>query len=132
MRAARHGLDLSRGRDHLYVRGWVGALRADRYTDAAFVVVTKLLAFLAAALMFFVVYVALPYRRIPLGRVLRAALFVSLLWELSKYVFVWVLPRLEYQQFYGAFYVAMALVLWALISSLLFLLGANLSARWPE
>jgi len=82
--------------------------------------------------IFFLIYYLLPNYRVPIKRVLSAAIFVGLLWELSKYFFVWCLPVLDFASVYGPFYITISLVMWAFISSLILLLGANLSARWPD
>jgi membrane protein len=82
--------------------------------------------------IFFLIYYVLPNKRVPLKRVLSVAIFVGLLWELSKYFFVWCLPILDFASVYGPFYITISLVMWAFISSLIMLFGANLSAKWPE
>jgi membrane protein len=82
--------------------------------------------------IFFLVYYLLPNRRVPIKRVLPAAIVVGLIWELSKYFFVWALPILNFKSLYGPFYITVSLVMWAFISSIILLLGASLSARWPD
>lgn len=82
--------------------------------------------------VFFIIYYFLPNRRVPFGRVLSAAIFIAILWELAKYIFGWCLPLMNFASVYGPFYITVTLIMWAFISSLLLLLGANLSAQWPD
>lgn len=82
--------------------------------------------------IFLSIYYLLPNRSVPIRRVLPAAIFTGLFWELLKYFFVWALPILDFASVYGPFYITVTLVMWAFISSMLLLLGANLSALWPD
>jgi uncharacterized BrkB/YihY/UPF0761 family membrane protein len=56
------------------------------------------------------------------------AVWVGLLWEVAHYIFVACLPLIDFRKTYGPFYVTVSLVMWAFVSSLLLLLGANLAA----
>jgi uncharacterized BrkB/YihY/UPF0761 family membrane protein len=46
----------------------------------------------------------------------------------AKYLYVLVLPRLDFQAVYGPFYVSVGLMIWAFLSGLLLLAGAHFSA----
>ncbi|MBX7222478.1 MAG: YihY/virulence factor BrkB family protein [Blastocatellia bacterium] len=78
--------------------------------------------------IFFLIYYCLPSRRPSVLRVLPTAVFVGIFWELAKYVFTWCLPLLNFEGVYGPFYITVTLVMWAFISAMLLLLGANLSS----
>ena len=77
--------------------------------------------------IFFVVYWMLPNRRIYIRDVLPVAILTGLLWEATKYLFIWVAPNLGFRDVYGPFYLSVTLVTWAYISAMILLLGANLS-----
>jgi membrane protein len=78
--------------------------------------------------MLFGLYMILPSERPAARRVLPMAVWVGLLWEAAHYVFVACLPLIDFRKTYGPFYVTVSLVMWAFVSSLLLLLGANLAA----
>jgi membrane protein len=92
----------------------------------------KILIFPVTITIFFLIYYLLPNCKVPFKRVLHAAVFVGLLWELSKYFFVWCLPFLNFESVYGPFYITVSLVTWAFISAIILLLGATLCAKWPD
>ena len=78
--------------------------------------------------LFFLIYWALPNRKVPPRAVLPTAIVVGLLWEVAKYIYIWALPRLDFQSVYGPFRVSVGLMMWAFISGLLLLAGAYVSA----
>jgi len=53
---------------------------------------------------------------------------VGLLWELAKVLYMRALPWLDFQSMYGPFYVSVGLMIWAFLSGLLLLAGAQFSA----
>lgn len=85
-------------------------------------------AVLASIGLFFLVYWGLPNRKIPARTVLPTAIVVGLLWEAAKYVYILVLPLLDFRAVYGPFEVSVGLMMWAFISGLLLLAGAYVSA----
>jgi membrane protein len=88
----------------------------------------KLCAGLASILMFFLIYWALPYRKIPARAVLPTAIVIGLLWQMAKYLYIRALPWLDFQSVYGPFYISVGLMMWAFLSGLLLLAGAHFSA----
>ncbi|MGH9412118.1 MAG: YihY/virulence factor BrkB family protein [Terriglobales bacterium] len=78
--------------------------------------------------IFFLVYWWLPNRRVPVRRVLPAAVIAGLLWEVSKYVYILMLPWLNFQDLYGPFAISVTLLLWAYVSALILLLCADVAA----
>lgn len=82
----------------------------------------------AASGVFFLIYWLLPYRKIPPLAVLRTAIVMGVLWTAAKYIYILVLPHLNYHAVYGPFYVSTGLITWAFISGLLLLAGAYVSA----
>jgi YihY family inner membrane protein len=88
----------------------------------------RLCAGLASILLFFLIYWVLPYRKIPARAVLPTAIFVGLLWQLAKILYIRALPWLDFQSVYGPFYISVGLMMWAFLSGLLLLAGAHFSA----
>lgn len=84
---------------------------------------------LAASIgLFFLIYWALPNRKIPFRAVLPTAIVMGVLWTAAKYVYIFALPHLDFHSVYGAFDVSVSLMMWAFISGLLLLAGAYVSA----
>ena len=83
---------------------------------------------LTSILLFFLIYWALPNRKVPARAVLPTAVTVGLVWELAKFLYILALPWLDFQSVYGPFYVSVGLMMWAFVSGLLLLAGAHFSA----
>ena len=87
----------------------------------------------ACIIFFFSVYYLLPNRKVPWRPVLRTSILTGLVWLLSRYAFVAVLPHLDLKALYGPFYVSVGLLFWAYVSGLILFAGAQFSvARWGE
>jgi len=84
-------------------------------------------AFLSIA-MFLVVYWILPHRRLPIMAVLPTAVITGLLWDVGRLLYILVLPRLDLHSIYGPFEVSVSLMIWAFLTGLLLLSGAQYSA----
>lgn len=97
-------------------------------TKLLFSILIKCLNLPVTIAIFFLIYYCLPNRRLPVLRVLPTAVCIGIIWEVAKYFFVWCLPLFRFENVYGPFYVTVTLVMWAFISALLLLLGANLSS----
>jgi YihY family inner membrane protein len=78
--------------------------------------------------IFFLIYWILPNRKVPARAVLPTAIVIGVLWELAKYRYVLVLPRLDFASVYGPFQVSVGLMIWAFLSGLMLLAGAHFSA----
>ena len=88
---------------------------------------------IASILFLFSVYYLLPNRKVPWRPVLRTSITTGLVWLVSRYIFVAVLPHLDLQALYGPFYVSVGLLFWAYISGLILFAGAQFSvARWEQ
>jgi len=88
----------------------------------------RFFALIASTLLFFLIYWILPNRKVPARAVLPTAIVIGVLWEVAKYLYVLVLPRLDFQAVYGPFQVSVGLMIWAFLSGLLLLAGAHFSA----
>ncbi len=106
-------------------------LVAGRYSftpDAVTLLFAKVFAVIATIAIFFLIYWLLPNGKVPPGAALSAAVYVGLLWEMAKYLYILLLPWLNFPEVYGPFSVTVTLIMWAFLSGLLLLAGAYLSA----
>jgi YihY family inner membrane protein len=78
--------------------------------------------------MYFVVYWILPNRRLPIRAVLPIAIIMGLLWDLGRVLYILVLPHMDLHSVYGPFEVSVSLMIWAFLTGLLLLAGAQYSA----
>jgi len=78
--------------------------------------------------LFFLIYWGLPNRRVPMRSVFPTAVVMGVLWTVAKYIYILVLPHLDFQSVYGPFDVSVSLITWAFVSGLLLLAGAYVSA----
>ena len=118
------------------------ALAAGNESALAFILqghadfVVKVLAFIAlkafaitaSIAIFFLIYWILPNGKVEAKSVLPAAIAMGLLWEIAKYIYMLVLPWLNFPDVYGPFYISVTLMFWAFISGLMVLAGAHLAA----
>jgi membrane protein len=91
-------------------------------------IVLKFFAILSGILLFFLIYWVLPNRKIPARAVLPTAVAIGLIWEAAKYIYILLLPWLDFRAVYGPFYVSVSLMMWAFVSGLILLAGAHFSA----
>lgn len=91
-------------------------------------VMLKAFAMAATVGIFFLIYWLLPNGKVPAAKVLPAAVAVGIVWEAAKYVYILVLPWLNFKDVYGPFTIAVTLMIWAFISGMLVLAGAHLAA----
>lgn len=77
---------------------------------------------------FFLIYWVLPNRKLPVAAVLPTAIVTGLLWELAKVIYVFALPWLDLEKAYGPFSVSVSLMIWAFLTGLILLAGAQMSA----
>jgi len=77
--------------------------------------------------MFFLIYWWLPNVRVRARQVLPAAITAGLLWEVSKYVYILLLPWLNFRDIYGPFAISVSLLLWAYVSALIVLTCAEMA-----
>ncbi len=92
-------------------------------------IVMKVFAVTASVGIFFLIYWLLPNGKVPARVVLPTAVITGLLSEALKYSYILALPVLNFQEVYGPFALSVSLMFWALLSGLLLLTGAHLSAE---
>ena len=78
--------------------------------------------------IFFLIYLLLPNRKLPVRAVLPTAIVTGLLWEFAKDIYVFVLPYMDLESAYGPFSVSVSLMIWAFLTGLVLLAGAHMSA----
>ena len=90
------------------------------------------LVFLVSSLLLTVALFATVYRFMPNARVslrdaIPGAILAGILWEAAKYIFAWSLQFFHYDQIYGSVGAVIAVLTWGYVSSLILLLGAQLT-----
>jgi membrane protein len=88
----------------------------------------RLCAAVLSVAIFFLIYWALPNRKLPVRAVLPTAIVIGLLWDAAKVIYVKLLPWLDLRSAYGPFAVSVSLMIWAFVTGLLLLAGAHSSA----
>ncbi len=88
----------------------------------------QIMGLVASVGLFFLIYWGLPNRKIPPRAVLPTAMVMGVLWTAAKYLYILVLPLLDFGSVYGPFRVSVALIMWAFLSGLLLLAGAYVTA----
>ena len=91
-------------------------------------VVMKASAIVATIGIYFLIYWLLPHGKVPVRAVLPAAIITGLVSEGAKYLYILLLPWLNFQEVYGPFAVSVTLIFWSFWSGMLLLGGAYLSA----
>jgi membrane protein len=89
----------------------------------------KLFALAASVGIFFLIYWILPNGPTPARRVLPAAAFAGVLFEIAKFGYISLLRHLTFSEVYGPFALPVTLMIWAFVSALVLLLGGYLSAQ---
>jgi len=91
-------------------------------------VVMKAFAIVTTIAIYFLIYWLLPNGKVPVRAVLPAAIATGLLSEAAKYLYIFLLPYLNFQEVYGPFAISVTLIFWSFWSGMLLLGGAYLSA----
>ncbi len=81
------------------------------------------------ASLYFMIYYFLPNGKVPMARVLLAAIAAGILTEVGKVLYILTLPMFHFREVYGPFETSVALLFWAYAGSLILLFGAHLSAH---
>lgn len=82
--------------------------------------------------IFFAIYYALPNAKVPVARVLPAAVCAALLSEIARAIFTWILPALHFPEVYGPFAISATLLIWSFLGSLILLWNAAFFAYGSE
>lgn len=95
-------------------------------------VIMKFFALLTTIAIFFFIYWILPNGKVKARQVFPAAVVTGVLLEVAKYIYMAVLPLLDFHEAYGPFYISVTLIFWAFTAGMLLLGGAYLSASEKE
>lgn len=77
--------------------------------------------------IFSLIYKVIPNKRVHFKSALKAALFASILWELTKHLFTWYVTNIAtYSIFYGSLSALIVFVLWVYYSSVILVVGGEL------
>ena len=82
-----------------------------------------------AVWVFFAIYFFLPNGRVPVARVLPAALIGGVLIELGRFIYMLALPLFRFQEVYGPYFVSATILFCAYGAALILLFGAHLCAH---
>jgi YihY family inner membrane protein len=81
------------------------------------------------ALIYFIIYYFLPNGKVPVARVLPAAIVTGIVTEVGKVIYSLTLPMFRFREVYGPFALSVTLLFWAYAGALILLFGAHLSAH---
>jgi YihY family inner membrane protein len=81
------------------------------------------------AAIYFMIYYLLPNGKVPVARVLPAAIAAGVLTELGKLIYFVTLPMFRFREVYGPFALSVTLLFWAYAGAMILLFGAHLSAH---
>jgi YihY family inner membrane protein len=109
-----------------FTLGWIPSLVV---VAAISRVVMETLSIPLAVSICFVIYFFLPNGRVPVTRVLPAAMIGGVLTELGKLIYIQTLPLFRFREVYGPFAISATLLLWAYGAALILLFGAHLCAQ---
>jgi membrane protein len=82
----------------------------------------------ATVALFVFIYRFMPRAAVTLRDTLPGAFLAGLLWEIAKYIFAASLHYFHYDQIYGSVGAVVAVLTWSYVSSLILLLGAQMTA----
>jgi len=123
------------GTAHEFVLGFILGKANNRFTESILglstVSVLKLVSVAASIAIFFLLYWLLPNGKVRARSVLPSAVAMGIIWDLSRYVYVALLPWLNFKDVYGPFTISVTLMFWAFVSGLMILAGAHLAVD-PE
>ncbi len=81
------------------------------------------------AVIYLLIYYYLPNGKVPIGRVLPAALATGILTEVGTIIYSLTLPMFRFREVYGPFALSVTLLFWAYAGAMMLLFGAHLSAH---
>jgi membrane protein len=105
--------------------GWLDRIGLEAAQRLVLQVLSPLWGLLAGVVLFFLIYRAIPRRRLPAGSIAMGALVAGVLWELAKIVFALWVRELGAFRTYGALALAAGLLTWIYLSALIVLVGAE-------
>jgi len=123
------------GTAHEFALNFILGKAGNRFTESILgistVTMLKLVSVAASIAIFFLLYWLLPNGKVSARSVLPSAVAMGIIWDLSRYVYVALLPWLNFQDVYGPFTISVTFMFWAFVSGLMVLAGAHLAVD-PE
>lgn len=107
----------------------VGWIPSRRLLAAVSQTVLELASVPLVAAIYFMIYYFLPNGKVPIARVLPAAIAAGLLTEFGKLIYFVTLPLFRFREIYGPFALSVTLLFWAYVGAMILLFGAHLSAH---
>jgi YihY family inner membrane protein len=80
-------------------------------------------------LIYFMIYYVLPNGKVPVARVLPAAIATGILTEVGESIYSLTLPMFRFREVYGPLVSSVTLLFWAYVGAMILLFGAHLSAH---
>ena len=81
---------------------------------------------------FFLLYYAVPHRRLPMKAVLVSAISAAALWEIAKQLFGIYIATVSLKNIYGAYVFMVVVVFWVYYTSLVFIVSAEIGQLFRE
>ncbi len=89
------------------------------------ILLTYVTPFILVLMISSAIYIIIPRIKISWKNAFIGALFVTVMWELSKYFFTWYVSIIHFGTIYGSLTTSILFLLWVFYSSCIFLLGAE-------
>lgn len=106
--------------------GWIPSTSFVRWVSNAFLGIASVPLVIA---IYFLIYYLLPNGKVPVLRVLPAAIAAGILTETGSAVYSLTHPMVHFREVYGPFALSVTLLFWAYAGALILLFGAHLSAH---
>jgi len=107
----------------------IGWIPVPTFTNMVSKLVLQIASVPLVAAVCFLIYYFLPNGKVPIRRVLPAAIATGILAELGGIIYFLTLPMVRFRDVYGGFAISVDLLFWTYIGSLILLFGAHLSAH---
>jgi membrane protein len=99
----------------------------------AFFLLGRAISVILTILAFTIAYLYLPRLEVSLGDVAVGAIGAGMCWELSKQAFVWYITTVaDYSKVYGSISAVLILLIWAHLSALILIWGAELASEYSK
>ena len=111
--------------------GWLRSVGIAQTERTAFEILGPVTGFLAGYVLFDVIFLVVPRRRIPRSARFAGALLAAALWEVAKIGFAILTREAHLFSAYGALALAAGLLTWIYVTAVILLLGAEVMKAWP-
>ena len=112
--------------------GWLRTSGLAPTQRTAIEILGPLAGFIAGFILFDVIFLVVPRRRLPRPARVAGALTAAALWEVAKIGFAILTREAHLFSAYGTLALAAGLLTWIYVTALIFLVGAEVMKAWPE